>query len=118
MIMQYIDLYKIECTVLNTFIGTPESIGYNIEPFNLESKYFTNDFNKIISSRVIKELKANGCMSLLQTKLIAWCRDVEKRYQSEMLNIISADVIPMSVALKYYNEMKIQYLERLAANGR
>ena len=118
MIMQYIDLYKIECTVLNTFIGIPESIGYNIEPFNIESKYFTNDFNKIICNRIMKEIEVKGSMSLLQTKLIAWCRDVEKRYQSEMLNIISADVIPMSVALKYYNEMKIQYLERLTANGR
>lgn len=115
--LQYIDIYIIECTVLNTFLGTSELIGFNIEPFKMESKYFSNEFNKLICERIMKELDNDGCMSLLETKLNAWVRDIKPKYQAPFLNIISKCPIPMSVAKKYYEEMKIQYMERLA-NGR
>jgi len=117
MIMQHIDIYKIECTVLNTFLGTSELIGFNIEPFEMEAKYFTNDFNKLICERLMKELEHDGSMSLLEKKLTAWVRDIKPKYQQTMMNILTANPIPMSVAKKYYEEMKIQYMERLA-NGR
>ena len=111
----YIDIYKIECTVLGTFINTPELVGYNIEPFKMESKYFDNDFNKLICERVMKELDNDGSMSLLETKLSAWVRDVKNKYQAPYLNIILCKPIPLSVAKKYYEEMKIQYMERLTS---
>jgi len=114
--MQYIDIYTIECTVLNTFLGTSELIGFNIEPFKMESKYFTNDFNKLVCDRVMKGLEDNTSMSLLETKINAWVRDVKPKLQTPFLNIITAKPIPMSVAKKYYEEMKIQHVERLA-NG-
>ena len=115
--LQYIDIYVIECTVLGTFLNTPELIGYNTEPFKMEAKYFTNDFNKLICERVMKELEHNGSMSLLEVKLTAWVRDVKPRYQQPMMNILTAKPIPMSVAKKHYEEMRSQYMERLA-NGR
>lgn len=115
--LQYIDVYKIECTVLGTFLNTPELTGFNTEPFKMESKYFTNDFNKLICERLMKELENSGSMSLLTTKLSAWVRDVKRQYQQPWMELLTANPIPMSVAKKYYEEMKIQYMERLA-NGR
>jgi len=115
--MQYIDVYKIECTILNTFLSTSELIGFNTEPFKMESKYFTNDFNKLICDRVMSELEAKGSMSLLETKINAWVRDIKKNLQGSFLNIITSSPIPMSVAKRYYEELKIQHFERLA-NGR
>tara|TARA_R110002073_G_scaffold131310_2_gene278029 strand:+ start:1500 stop:1853 length:354 start_codon:yes stop_codon:yes gene_type:complete len=115
--MEFIDIYKIECTVLSTFLFTPELLGFNTEAFKMESKYFTNDFNKMICVRVMKELDDNGSMSLLEIKLSAWVRDVKKQYQAPMMELLTASPIPLSVAKKYYEEMKIQYFERLT-NGR
>jgi len=117
MILQHIDTYKIECTVLGTFLNTPELIGFNTEPFKMESKYFANDFNKLICERLMKELEHSGSPSLLEIKLSAWVRDVKIKYQQAYSNITTSKPIPMSVAKKYYEEMKIQYMERLA-NGR
>ena len=116
MSMQFIDIYNIECTVLSTFLCTPEGIEYNTEAFKMESKYFTNDFNKLICKRVMSELDNKGSMSLLEIKMSAWVRDVKKQYQQSFLNIICSGAIPMSVAKKYYDEMKLQYFERLT-NG-
>jgi len=117
MILEYIDIYKIECTVLNTFISGGELVEHNIEPFKMESKYFTNDFNKMLCKRVMKQLDDNMSMGVLSIKLEAWVRDIQPRHKSDFLNIICNGVLPMSVAKKYYEEMKIQYMERLA-NGR
>ena len=117
MSMQFIDIYNIECTVLSTFLCTPEGLGYDSEAFKMESKYFTNDFNKLICNRLMEELDNKGSMSLLEIKLSAWVRDVKHQYQQSMLNIICSCPIPLSVAKQYYDEMKLQYFERLT-NGR
>ena len=112
--LQFIDLYVIECTVLSTFLTTQELIGFNIKPFKMESKHFTDGFNKMICERIMKELENDGSMSLLETKLTAWVRDVKTQYQKKMMNLLAANPIPMSVAKKYYEEMKLQYFERLS----
>lgn len=117
MVLQYIDIYKIECTVLNTFISGGEYIEHNIEPFKMESKYFVNDLNKMLCERIMKQIDNNMSMGILSLKLEAWIRDVKPKYKNDFLSIICNGVLPMSVAKKYYDEMKVQYIERLA-NGR
>jgi len=117
MILEYIDIYKIECAVLNTFISGGEYVEHNIEPFKMESKYFQGELNKMLCDRVMKQIEDDLSMGVLSIKLSAWVRDIQPRYKSDFLNIICNGVLPMSVAKKYYEEMKIQYMERLA-NGR
>ena len=110
-------LYKIECAILNTFISHPEYIENNSEPFKIESKYFSTDFNKMICERVMKELEGNNCVSILQIKLDAWIRDIKPQFIKQWQEITMQGVLPMSVAKKYYEELKLQEIERLA-NGR
>ena len=110
-------LYKIECAVLNTFISHPEYIEKNSEPFKIESKYFSTDFNKMICERVMKELEGNNCVSLLQIKLDAWIRDIKPQFTNQWQEITMQGVLSMSTAKKYYEELKLQEIERLA-NGR
>ena len=110
-------IYKIECAILNTFISHPEYIEANTKPFKMEAKYFSTDFNKMICDRVMKELEGNSCVTLLQIKLDAWIRDIKPQYMNLWLDIICQGVLPMSTAKRYYDELKLQEIERLA-NGR
>jgi hypothetical protein len=117
MILSQTYKFKIECAILNTFVFHPHYIEANIKPFKMEAKYFSTDFNKMICERLMRELEGNNCVSLLQIKLDAWIRDIKPQYISQWLEIICQGVLPMSVAKKYYDELRLQEIERLA-NGR
>jgi len=115
--MYNISTYEIECALLNSFISVGESIEYNSEPFKMESKYFTSDFNKTICERVMKHLEDKASLSLFSIKMEAWVRDVSPSNHQNWFNIVGRVPIPMTIAKQYYEHIKINEIERLS-NGR
>ena len=115
--MQNIDQYKIECAILNSFLSIPECLELTTKPFKMESKYFINDFNKMICERIMKRLDEGLSFSLLEIKIGAWIRDVKPQYSQYWFNIICNVPLPLEIAKQYYEEIKLMEIERLA-NGR
>jgi hypothetical protein len=102
---------SIEESVLASFFVLDDNIENN-EPFELDSKYFFGEFNKMLCERINKAIKEKDSMSLLEIKIEAWVRDVKPQFKKDWINISTKVPMPMCIAEKYYKELKIAEVER------
>ena len=79
----------------------------------MEKQYFTNDFNKIVCTKIMEHLEHNKSLTLLNIKIEAWIRDVKPQYSQSFVNIIAATPLTMNIAKEHYAELKILSKERI-----
>jgi hypothetical protein len=120
--MHHITEYNLECAILRTFIQAEDNLlvdqdHRDIEYFNIDSKYFENEFNKMICDKIMENIKKGESLSLLSIKIEAWIRDKKPEYIQYWLNVFTPTPIPMSAAEQYYRDIKTNYI-RKKANAR
>ena len=102
--------YKIECTILATLLQGEQY--FNETPFVIEDKYFTHFFNKIIAGKISTYIKEDKSLSLLEMKIDNWVKNDKPELQVYFLEILASNVIPISKAKEYYNELKLIEMKR------
>lgn len=100
---------EIELSVLSSFLDCEK---YNdTKYFYLNEEVFISDFNKTIANKINDHVAKNKSLTLFKAKLIDFASSKPK-IQQNVLNIISTTPLPMGVAKKYYEDLKLQLIER------
>lgn len=100
----------IEAAIIISFLEN--EILHNEPYFKIESKYFENFFNRIVVDRINKAIKEKESLSLINIQLEEWVATEQQSYQMLYLDIASQIPLPMSLAKKYYDKIKIDYIQK------
>lgn len=100
----------IEASIIISFLDN--EIGLNEPFFKIESKYFENFFNKMVVDRINKAIENNESLSLLDIQLEEWVATKQQSYQMLYLDIVSQTPLPMNLAKKYYNKLKMDFIKK------
>lgn len=99
--------YSIEISILATCLYQED---FWKEPFKLDESVFTHPFNKRLAGTINRHIDENRSVGVLMYTLQDKVEGT--KYESNFLDVISANVLALSTMKKYVEELRIMKIAR------